>query len=299
MASKDRLELFQQWLFNQGLTHGTVRGYALNVSVATSYDDPVMVLRRKGLSPNTLARYRAALTAWAQFTEDVDLQKRLRTFRLPPARRMSPKVPFTPAEWRKLVQNLPSCPDVSPRVKAVIGIMLMRGLRIADVLKIERANLEESLQTGILSYCGKGTKYQETSIKHFELWARLLLQFPRWDRVYQAVSKSEAGESAHLAAASMRVYTGLKKLAETCGMDPELVHPHRLRRTYAVMFLEQAENNLVMLRDHMGWASVTTAAAYTDHNQRKELEAKASAMLERILKEEEPKEVKSDHGLPG
>lgn len=52
-----------------------------------------------------------------------------------------------------------------------------------------------------------------------------------------------------------------KKVARRAGIDPERLHAHILRHTYAVRFLSNG-GTLEALRDQLGHASITTTAIY-------------------------------------
>jgi integrase len=79
----------------------------------------------------------------------------------------------------------------------------------------------------------------------------------------------------------LRLYRLFGRLAEAAGIPPSELTPHRLRRTYAVHFLDGVGGDLEKLRQHMGWASIATAAQYVDHSRREELDAVAEQVARR------------------
>lgn len=82
-------------------------------------------------------------------------------------------------------------------------------------------------------------------------------------------------------AARLNVERVFSRLGEEIGLEAGAVTPHRLRRTYAVNFLQAVDGDVVKLKDHMGWASLQTAMRYVDHSQREELDKVAAAMMRR------------------
>ena len=63
---------------------------------------------------------------------------------------------------------------------------------------------------------------------------------------------------------------------------------HQLRRTYATQFLKAHAGDgqaLQKLTSHMRWASIATAASYTDEVSRTELDAAGAKMIEDLLED--------------
>lgn len=286
-AVSSQLESFTEWLLSRGRSEGTVKMYVSVVRRALESNDMLDLMKKRSLSPLTRRTARAAILCWTQYQEDTSkdslireeaqsTRKRARDFKLPPGRRNSIRNPFTAEEWRALVRVLPKPSEaISPAMRACIGIMLMRGLRVGDVTRIRRDDLVTSLRTGTLTVLSKGSKNQYYKIKPFEVWVHVLLRYQDWETVGNLVAPRAAQPQD---TARVKLTSAFKVLCEAAGMNPKDCHLHRLRRTYATFYYDETKD-LVKLQAHMGWANLQTAAAYVDHSKREVLEEHADKML--------------------
>jgi len=63
----------------------------------------------------------------------------------------------------------------------------------------------------------------------------------------------------------------------------EDLHPHRLRRTYAVAYLRANKGDpeaLINLQQHMQWAGIATAMEYVNHLRGREIDAVAETLFD-------------------
>lgn len=226
-------------------------------------------LRNDELAPKTRHTLRAALRAWAEYTEDPDLLKRVKRFKLPPAQRQAEKKPLPYEEWIRLrseIRHLPAAP-----VSWVCGMLAERGFRVGDVLRLTRNDIMHGVATGTLGFTAKQGKRLQWPTKRFHTLLENFLEVKKpWKRVEDLVTN--AGDKRKIA--TQRVTRVLRRAAERAGLDAAYVHPHRLRRTYAMEFLKALKNDpraLFKLLDHMGWENIETAKEYVGYVEREEL----------------------------
>ena len=262
---------FEQHLRRFGSSGRTVEAYVAQVRLAHDAGDPLARLINDRLAPKSRHLVKSALSAYARYTRDDQLAADVRSVRLPPSRRIQVKVPLSEVAWRALHDEVEASYETEPAA-AVVGVMERRGLRIGDVLHLRRAELDRALETGVLAYEAKGRRRLEFGV------------LPTYRRYLEALREAFPGRSGTTAvweiltggaraAASRKVEAQLDTLAEGAGIGH--VNPHRLRRTYAVWFYGRCGRDLEALRQHMQWASISTAQAYVDHDRRDELDTLA------------------------
>ncbi len=287
--SDKNLTGFETWMISIGRSEDTAATYRAHLERCA--DTPVLTTRvvTRTLSPNTRHLNRAALAAWARYSEDGALAKLLKEIRLPPARRVAPRVELDMAAWEKLVTAIANSKRLTPAMRAILLVIALRGIRSGDVLRLRRRDLQQALHTGTLSYEAKGSKRLEYAVT-----PRLRDQFqtlldaeppyrdgPReWKDVRDLVGPPDMRQKD----VSQTVRRALSGCAKAARIDQ--VYPHRLRRTYASHFIRRLQNDpqaLVKLTSHMGWANITTAAQYTDAVNREELDQIGADMVGDLL----------------
>lgn len=282
---------FREWLLSRGRSPGTADNYVADLKHALEHPDgPVARLRAK-LAPKTLARIKSSLAAWARFTKDTTLQDSLDDFTLPAARRVAAKVPLTEAEWRKLAAEAVKPSDtVRPAVRTVIMLMVLRGFRVGDVLRMTRRDVQNAARTGVISFAAKrGTRLQYTA-EGFRPQLEELLAKKGWPTVAHLVCTERATKKIH-ESARHAVALALKHVAEQAGLDPKLVHPHRLRHTYIAHVLAEFRNDpsvanpLDAVRQHVGHADISTTASYAEHGDKTKTDAVAARVMKRVFDE--------------
>lgn len=270
------LEKFGQWLVDMGRSPGTVRLYPLLVGACARHEDGITGRLVAGeLEPKSLHVNRAALRAWAEFAEDPDLEKRLKRIKLPPARRAKPKRELERERWKELAAAIKTTKLRDP-MRATLLIMARRGFRSGDVLRLRKTEISHAIKSGTLSFAAKGNRrieYKATPI--MEALETLHAQRGDWNRVEDLLVSPRCLSTGfdRRRAAAAAVSRALVKVAEA--ISESGVHPHRLRRTYAVYFLHELRGDpqaMVKLQHHMGWDSLTTAAGYVDAVNRDELD---------------------------
>lgn len=268
--NEKNLAAFRKWLAQRGRSDGTADLYIYNlISCATDKKGLTNRLVARKLSPNSLRTNRAALRAWALFSEDESLRKKVNDIRLPPARRVRTKEPLDRATWRKAIDHLESSKEVPQALRYVILIMAKRGMRVSDVLRIQRDAVKRAISSGKLAYEGKGRKRIEISAKPIMAELEALNEHRDWEKVSDLVSDGEGSR-----AAALRVWRHSRRSGAKAGVLE--MNPHRYRHTYATNFLAELQgdpNAILKLQRFMGWESMNTAARYVDHIEQDELDA--------------------------
>ena len=277
---------FETWLLEHGLTEGTVEVYVRDVATAQRGGGLLARLRDEDIAPKTKRHILAAARHWAEYTEDGKLTAALRRLRLPPARRKTAKVPMLREQLFALLDELKRATYVRAPARAVIGVMAARGLRLGDVLRLQRHEIDAALSGGVLAYEAKGRRRLEFKVlKTYRSYlAQLAACEGAWSRVSELVSPRARGTTSkrRAAAASRAIERALVKIGAKVGIWG--LHPHRLRRTYAVEYLRGMKGDpeaLIKLQAHMQWAEMSTALEYVNHERGDELDEAAERIFAR------------------
>lgn len=275
---------FIEWMQFRGRSVDTAKLYALNVRMALGHPKGYRGrLMDKKLAPKTKRIVLASLRAYAMFKNDEQMTKVLRDVKLPPAIRVEAKTPLTQEHWINLIREIHNAAYLSVPMRAVLGMLVLRGFRVGDVCRLTRQEVLRAIDTGTLSFEAKGNRRLEYRAKPFMTYLRSLAQFERWGRVYELLTTSE--ERGQKQAVDNVEYT-LKTVAARADLPPG-VHPHKLRRTYAVYFLQQMQGDpegLLKLKAQMQWADLNTASQYVDHSRSTELAQIEDALFKGLAK---------------
>lgn len=270
---------FRDWLLARGRSPYTAYQYGNCVSLCLR-DGHGVTGRLVGsrLAPKTKRANLAALRAWAKWTKDADLADVLDDLKLPPPERVTAKEPLTLEEWSALLDAIPLL-DLTEATRNAVEMIALRGFRVGDVCRLSRSAVRRGAQTGILNYRGKSGRQINWTVRPFESQLQWFADQRNWSVVGELVAPDS--EDTYRSA-RQRLYRVFPRLAAAIGVSEDELSPHRLRRTYAVHFLDQVRGDLEKLRQHMGWASIATAAQYVDHSRREELDALADSLSERV-----------------
>jgi integrase len=198
--------------------------------------------------------------------------------------RQSVKIPLEREEWFRVIDAIRDYQDLGDAMRAVLGMMAMRGFRCGDVMRMKRAEISAALETGTLSFEAKGSKRLEFAVidtfrPHLEALAAI---DTRWTRVEDTVVAERSLPERRHRAALRAVQRALAAVAASVEIDG--VYPHRLRRTYATEYLRSLTGDpeaVVKLMQHMGWSNIATAMEYVNHQRGAELNAPAERMFNR------------------
>jgi len=284
------LQSFRESLAERGLGERTQDVYAYVVGACARHPKGMAARLTDGdLSPKYLRLNRAALLAWATFSEDASLLLKVKRIRLPAAERQKAKVPFRTADWKKMVHAVRDEESLSPAMRAALFLVIVRGLRASDALRIKRTDVQAALRTGRLSFEAKGRKRIEYDAKPIrEALEMLMAEKPYWTRVSDLIVtwRCKTDGTKRVIAAYKRLDREIRAMGEAAGVDG--VHAHRFRRTYATAFLLHPKlkadpQAMFRLQHHMGWAKVETAMQYVYAVSRAENDAVGNDLLQEIV----------------
>ena len=161
------------------------------------------------------------------------------------------------------VDALLSAPDLSTasgiRDKAMLETMYSSGLRVSELLKLEKGQV--NLNKGIINVFGKGAKERKVPIADFAVdYIRLYINEVR--------NKSEHKSSKYLflnkkGMSLSRVYffRQVKKYSELAGITTQ-VSPHTLRHSFATHLLNHGAQ-LRIVQGMLGHTNIATTQIYT------------------------------------
>lgn len=272
---------FGAYLVGLSLSGDTVSKYQRHAAVAArTAGGWVARLQSRDLAPKTKRLARAAGRHWADYTEDSQLREQLKRMRLPAPRRVAAKQPLEEADLYRVMDQIDRAPWIDDALRAVIGLMTYRGLRCGDVLRMRREEVSRALSKSALAFEGKGARRLEFKVlRTYQRWLEVLVKLPRWDRIEDLISHGRA--DARRRSAGRRVQRAMRRIGLDLGLEG--LHPHQMRRTYAVMFLRAHKGDpeaLMKLTEHMQWANMTTAMQYVDHVRGAELDRVAETMFD-------------------
>jgi len=275
-----QLQGFSQWLLKRGRSPVTANDYADEVRRCQGRRTITTRLVDRELAPNSRRLTLAALRAWAKYRKDDKLLMKLEDVKLPPPQRITEKLPLGILDWRALLDATEQA-RLDPFVKSSLQLIQRRGFRVGAIAGLERRRAQAALDDGILVFETKQRtlRYGITTVqRQLEV---MVYDKRRWKIAADIISPTSRAAN-RTTAARKKLWRLMRIMAEKAGMDPAKMHPHRLRRTYATMFLKQLEGDpeaLVKLKDHMQWSDINTAARYVDHSRREELDAVAVGLL--------------------
>lgn len=276
------LDKFEAWLLRRGRDPLTATAYRGAVRRALAYGDPADVLLARHLAPLTRRHYCAALRAWAKFLQDGALLARIEDIRLPPAMPKEPSQPFSDGDWYRLIDAIEAAP-MPPARRLSLSVVAVRGLRIGDVVRLRKTEIQTGVKTGFLPLEAKRGRRPRFAAVAIREYLEGLLELSWRGRTHlRELIVEDSGDRQRQAARALR--RELRKIAIQIGLDPDGVHPHRFRPTAAQAFLREVEGDpeaVLKLKEWMDWANLNTAMSYLHRDRSKELVAVEQKMVAR------------------
>jgi integrase len=186
---------------------------------------------------------------------------------------------FDEGDWDNLLSVVDSSAD--PR-DITLAIMGSTSLRVGDVLRIVRSQVNKAVESGVLYSTRKGGGTKPMPLGIMEPWQRLLdgmTATGAWnvaEFVCPSSTSPDAGQCAY-----QRVNRRLKAIGRRFDMEGRC-HLHRMRRTLAVRALETTENT-VAVQHMLGHASAKTTMKYLDEvdvNRQRKLQRRLAGLEE-------------------
>jgi integrase/recombinase XerD len=258
-AYRRDLEQFRSWL---GAGPGGASVEQLEAYLAQ--------LRADGLSPATIARRTAALRAFYRHLTLVGarLDNPASQLELPRRRRTLPRT-LSAGEAQRLIEAAPGTTPRSLRDRALVELLYGSGLRVSEAVGLDRSAVD--LEQRVVRCSGKGGKERVVPLGRPAVNAlrRYLAHGrPHLDRRHRSELLLNAQGGALTRAGAFLI---LRKLAAAAGLEPERVHPHLLRHSFATHLLEGGAD-LRSVQEMLGHADLGTTELYTHVSDRRRRE---------------------------
>ena len=178
---------------------------------------------------------------------------------LPRRRSRLPRT-LSPVEVERLIAAANGTTPRSLRDRALVELLYGAGLRVSEAVGLERGGVD--LENRLVRCIGKGDKERIVPLgrEGAEALRRYLARGrPYLDRRHRPDLFLNAQGGALTRAGAFLI---LRKLAGRAGLDPQRVHPHILRHSFATHLLEGGAD-LRSVQEMLGHADVATTQLYT------------------------------------
>jgi integrase/recombinase XerD len=230
----------------------------------------VAEMRAAGLSASTIARRVSAVRAY--FRHLVLLGARSENpaaaLPLPKRARKLPRV-LSPGETERLIDAATGSTPRHLRDRALVELLYGAGLRVSEAVGLEKGGID--LEARVVRVVGKGGKERLVPLGRPAAEAvrrYLALGRPHLDRRYRPELFLNARGGPLTRAGAFLI---LRRLAERAGLEPERVHPHLLRHSFATHLLEGGAD-LRSVQEMLGHADLGTTERYTHVSDRRRRE---------------------------
>jgi site-specific recombinase XerD len=224
-------------------------------------------LRGRGQAAATISRRAAAARTFFRHlmllgarpdnpAADVDLPRR---------RRKLPRT-LSPREVERLIEAADGTTPRARRDRALVELLYGAGLRVSEAVSLDRAGVD--LEAGLVRCVGKGDKERVVPLgSHAVRALRSYLAHgrPHLDRRHRPELFLNAQGGALTRAGAFLI---LKRLAAKASLDPERVHPHLLRHSFATHLLDGGAD-LRSVQEMLGHADLGTTELYTHVSERR------------------------------
>jgi integrase/recombinase XerD len=230
----------------------------------------VAQLRADGLAPTTIARRLAAVRSF--FRHQVLLGARTdnpaANVELPKRRRTLPRT-LSPAEVERLLDAASGTQPLDLRNRALGELLYGAGLRVSEAVALDRQSVD--LESRLVRAFGKGSKERVVPIGR-EATESLRRYLARGRPFLERQHRQELFLNANGGPLTRAgVFLVLRKLAAKAGLEPERIHPHLLRHSFATHLLEGGAD-LRAVQEMLGHADLATTELYTHVSDRRRRE---------------------------
>ena len=227
-------------------------------------------LRAEGKSAATISRRTAAARSF--YRHLVLLGRRpdnpAAAVALPRKRRRLPRA-LSPSEAERLIDAAAGTTPRSLRDRALVELLYGAGLRVGETVGLAKTDVD--LDQRIVRAIGKGSKERIVPLGRpaSDALRRYLARGrPHLDRRHRPELFLNAQGGALTRAGAFLI---LRRLAEKAGLEPERVHPHLLRHSFATHLLEGGAD-LRSVQEMLGHADLSTTELYTHVSDRRRRE---------------------------
>jgi integrase/recombinase XerD len=227
-------------------------------------------MRAAGLSPATIGRRVAAIRSF--FRHQMLLGARADNpaaeLDLPRRRRTLPRT-LSAAEAERLVEAASGTTPRALRDRALVELLYGAGLRVSEAVGLDKAGVD--LDARLVRCIGKGSKERivpvgrqaVTALRRYLSRGRPFLDVRHRPELFL---NAKGGGLTRAGA-----FLILRKLAAKAGLEPERVHPHLLRHSFATHLLEGGAD-LRSVQEMLGHADLATTELYTHVSDRRRRE---------------------------
>jgi integrase/recombinase XerD len=244
-----------------------LNGRRLSAATTEDLERYLAELRAAGRSPATIARRTAAARAF--FRHLMLLGARgdnpAAAVATPRKTRRLPRT-LSPSEAERLIDAASGTTPRALRDRALVELLYGGGLRVGEVVGLAKPDVD--LEQRLVQVTGKGGKERivplgrpaAEAVRLYLARGRPFLDRRRRPELFlnaQGGGLTRAG-----------VFLVLRRLAEKAGLDPERVHPHLLRHSFATHLLEGGAD-LRSVQEMLGHADLATTELYTHVSDRR------------------------------
>jgi site-specific recombinase XerD len=228
-------------------------------------------LRGQGLASATIARRGAAIRSFFRHATLLGLvqENPAAALELPRRRPQLPRT-LSAGEAERLLEAASGTTPRALRDRALAELLYGAGLRVSEAVGLERGGVD--LEHRIVRAIGKGDRERVVPIGRAAVDAlrRYLSRGrPYLDRRHRPELFLNAQGGPLTRAGAFLI---LRRMAEKAGLEPERVHPHLLRHSFATHLLEGGAD-LRSVQEMLGHADLSTTELYTHVSDRRRREA--------------------------
>ncbi len=232
-------------------------------------------MRADGLAPSTVARRVSAVRSYFRHLILIGTRgdNPAAGLQLPRRGRRLPRA-LSPAETERLIEAADGTTPRTRRDRALVELLYGAGLRVSEAVGLERSAVD--VEERIVRVLGKGGKERLVPLGRPAAEAvrrYLALGRPHLDRRYRPELFLNARGGPLTRAGAFLI---LRRLAGKAGLEPERVHPHLLRHSFATHLLEGGAD-LRSVQEMLGHADLGTTERYTHVSDRRRREVYFSA----------------------
>jgi integrase/recombinase XerD len=230
----------------------------------------VAELRAAGLSPATIARRIASIRSLFRHLVLVGAvsQNPAAELELPRRIRRLPRT-LSPGEAERLIEAAAGTTPRALRDRALVELLYGAGLRVSEAVSLDKAGVD--LDQRLVRTVGKGGKERVVPVgrQAVEALRRYLARGrPYLDRRHRPELFLNAQGGGLTRAGAFLI---LRRLAAKAGLEPERIHPHLLRHSFATHLLEGGAD-LRSVQEMLGHADLSTTELYTHVTDRRRRE---------------------------
>jgi integrase/recombinase XerD len=237
------------------------RGGAVGETTVGELERWLAEMRAGRLAPSTIARRVSAARTYFRHLVLIGAREDnpAAALVLPRRPRKLPRA-LSPSETERLIDAATGSSPRTLRDRALVELLYGAGLRVSEAVGLEKSGVDLDLR--VVRVLGKGGKERLVPLGRPAAEAvrrYLALGRPHLDRRYRPELFLNARGGPLTRAGAFLI---LRRLAEKAGLEPERVHPHLLRHSFATHLLEGGAD-LRAVQEMLGHVDISTTQIYT------------------------------------